>query len=388
MFLPKLNIDRNTITEGTAYLKRNIWYDLTKTNLSKILESDSEWFIFDLITERFPIMEFIIDQQTGFATKSPEFVQNYLKWVSDKTFKHIRKVRDYFLDDLFEELDYENSIKNFCDKIIERFGQNKIILNEVYLSEYYLAKNNEIKMFNSDGAHKIIFAHNQPDIVNKFLRKLYSLFRKYLPSAYYISMPNYSYSDENHWFGLHPLHFNRNYYEYVSNCVRTIVSISNNKNSIALSLELLHKEQSDNNKCFIETNKCLSQAAKNKLIKWRSYADVFENLLKIENGNVGKCLAEYFIKNDIKKLAIYGNTEITKILLRLLKDNAVQISYVVENTPVEGVLTLPRSTQVFPEADLILIADIENYSTIFNKLCKLNVKIKIENAMLFFQGIN
>ena len=262
MFLPKLNIDRNTITEGTAYLKRNIWYDLTKTNLSKILESDSEWFIFDLITERFPIMEFIIDQQTGFATKSPEFVQNYLKWVSDKTFKHIRKVRDYFLDDLFEELDYENSIKNFCDKIIERFGQNKIILNEVYLSEYYLAKNNEIKMFNSDGAYKIIDAHNQPDIVNKFLRKLYSLFRKYLPSAYYISMPNYSYSDENHWFGLHPLHFNRNYYEYVSNCVRTIVSISNNKNSIALSLELLHKEQSDNNKCFIETNKCLSQAAK------------------------------------------------------------------------------------------------------------------------------
>ena len=72
----------------------------------------------------------------------------------------------------------------------------------------------------------------------------------------------------------------------------------------------------------------------------------------------------------------------------MLKDNAVQISYVVENAPVEGVLTLPRSTQVFPEADLILIADIENYSTIFNKLCKLNVKIKIENAMLFFQGIN
>ena len=40
----------------------------------------------------------------------------------------------------------------------------------------------------------------------------------------------------------------------------------------------------------------LQNLAKNKLIKWRSYADVFENLLKIENGNVGKCLAEYFIK--------------------------------------------------------------------------------------------
>ena len=388
MFLPALNISEQDINEGSNYLKRNIYFDLNKIALEKLLSSETEWFIFDIVSERLPIMKFSIGNKVGYATKSPEFVQNFLKWQNKMTAPVI-KIRDYFLDEIFNELNFEDSIAKFCKAIESKFGQNKIILNEVYLSEMYLTKSLLIKKFNSDGGHKIILAHNQPDEVNKFFVKIYSIIKRELPYIHVIKMPDYTLSDENHWFGLHPLHFSEIYYKYVATCVNSIINLNKQYDSVMV-LNSLYEEQTNNNNLIVKNLNQINDAItnydsiKSKLVKWRSYADIFEKILRFNSSNNGNRIADYLIARNVRVLALYGNTEVTKILVNLLSKTGVKVSYIVENIAVNGILTIPRNASEFPPVDLMLIADLENSKKIMEKLNKLKFDCQIEDALTFF----
>jgi hypothetical protein len=65
-----------------------------------------------------------------------------------------------------------------------------------------------------------------------------------------------------------------------------------------------------------------------KVDKFKSYYNMLNQWLVIKQG--GKSLAEYFIDNDIKTIAIYGMGEMGNRLLDELKDSEVEVKYGID----------------------------------------------------------
>ncbi len=122
--------------------------------------------------------------------------------------------------------------------------------------------------------------------------------------------------------------------------------------------------------------------------KWQVYSNTFKHILA-QNLNHANVLAKKFIKMGIKNLAFYGNTEITKVLISLLQNNKkINISYIVDNKNVDGIKTLPRDAKEFPVCDLMLVCDVAFYGKIADKLEKMKVPFKFENAAKFLQNLH
>ena len=86
---------------------------------------------------------------------------------------------------------------------------------------------------------------------------------------------------------------------------------------------------------------------------------------------------------------IYGDTEITKVLLHILKNTDIVVDYIVENAskPVPGVKTINRNPADYPDCDIMLIADIASYGDIKTKLEKLKVPFPFVNAAEFIKSL-
>lgn len=127
--------------------------------------------------------------------------------------------------------------------------------------------------------------------------------------------------------------------------------------------------------------------------KWRTYSDTFKYLaisnLLLLNSDEKMYLANMFISKGYKHIAIYGDTEITKVLCKILKDTEVKIDYIVENAakPVSGFKTVNRNPADYPDCDVMLIADIYYYNEIKTKLEKLQVPFPFYNAAEFIQSL-
>lgn len=399
MFCPKIFLDFNGFKES-KYMSRNIEYDLTKVLESKIKESQAEWFIFDIINERIPIMQFEIEEYSGvkhmgYATKTPEFVNLWYYLLSSKRYKKMTKVRDYLFDDLYSDLNYDDSLKKFCTIIERKFGQDKIIFNEVYLNNGYVDKSGEYKEFNKDG-HKIILDYNNIERANNFLKGVSSRIKNYLPNINVLNKPNYCISDSNHWLGLHPLHMKKTYYEYVCDCVDVIVNCKE-KNKINEELSRLNIRQSENNYDLLTALKSQKEfrercdTEKSLREKWQGYARTFKSI--IINSLTSDEFRYLFIQKITDKgyhnIAIYGDTEITKILIRILFNSPVTIEYIVENVQNNReITTYPRTLREYPNVDLLLIADIAEYDKILAKLKRYNLSFPILNAAEFIMQLN
>lgn len=383
-----ISIDK--LTKGSNYSRRNIVIDLNKTLLQKIDVAQTDWFIFDVISERLPIMQFSakIDGITrnGYATKTLEFVDNWHELLKSESFSELKKIKDITIDDLFDSYDYKKNLEKFCKNILEKYPSEKIIFNEAFLSEYYIDENNILRKFNYDGDYKIVLDYNNPKVSNPFLQKVTEYIESLMPGINIIRMPNNNYSDSNHWFGLHPLHFNKNYYKYLADCVKVITS-GMTKNEKEKVLNNLWQIQSRNNQSILdllwEQRKYvdLSKTEKKLHIKWRQYSDAFKSLIVDLNIIDKDSLVRKLKKNGIASVSIYGNTEITKVLIELLKETPIRIDYIVENEPINGIMTIPRDAIEYPVTNLMLIADVENSQAIIEKLRKRKVSyefVKIE----------
>ena len=399
VFCPEIILDFNGFKES-KYMSRNIEYDLTKVLLKKINESQAEWFIFDIINERIPIMEFEIEEYTGekhvgYATKTPEFVNFWYYLIKKKCYKKMTKIRDYMFDELFTDLDYDNSLKKFCDAIKGKFGENRIIFNEVYLNNGYIDKAGIYREFDGDGYH-IVLEYNKIERANAFLKKVADRIKDNLPNINVIQKPKYCISDSNHWLGLHPLHMKKSYYKYVCKCVDTIVK-SKSFASQMCELSKLYSEQSEVNNDLFNVlrsqrefrEKCDSERHLRE--KWQCYACSFKSvILNDVMLNAFKILLLRKLEiNNWRQISIYGDTEITKVLCKALNYDSHIIAYIVENTEnqINGIKTVNRGCRNYPDCDAMLIADIYNFAVIKAKLEKLNVLFPLVNAAEFIQSL-
>ncbi len=277
---------------GANYEKRNLIIDVEKSIGDAIDKKTTDWFMFDIISERFPIMKFSCEDENGnklygYGTETQCFLDNFANMQKQNFYKNLKKERSFVGEELFDELDYENSIKAFCKLILSKFPANQIIFNEVDSSEYYLDKEKVLRRYNDPGARQIRFDYNNFYNTNPLYEKIAKIIKQNMPGIHVIKMPRCSISDASHWWNLNPLHFQSTYYQYLADCIKTILyekdlSVKEEK------LDLLYENQSRNNELSFEILKqnaydlktLASQKSSLEMAqRWQVYSNCFKSLI-------------------------------------------------------------------------------------------------------------
>lgn len=227
MFDLPFNIELEDYVCGRNFDKRMLFYDANKLAVEKITKEDSKYFIFDIICERITVMEFALGNSIGKVEKSYTFIDNWYEFLKTPKYEGIKKIRDINtldLDDL-----YEHNIDKFCKIISKKFKSNHIIFLELNLVDEYIDKDGKLKSFNKDDGYNIVSSFNMPEYGNAVLKRVQKRIKKQLPNIHYIPMPDSVLASSNHHFGLHPLHFTDDYYQYAATAVEMIVELDKPK---------------------------------------------------------------------------------------------------------------------------------------------------------------
>lgn len=246
MFQRAIPIELEDLQHEREFIKRMLYYDANKLGLNKIMEQKSDWFIFDMICERITVMEIEFEGKIGSVVKTWPFVDNFLRLIKEEKYANLKKVRDI---DVLDVENYGGLIDKFCQIILEKYPEDKIIFCEIELARKYVDRQGILHEFNSENGYNLISKYNNPDYANNVLQYVYKKIRKNLPNIHWISMPEYVIADEGHHFGLHPLHFTNDYYCYLATAIEMIVKMSTvSKQAEQTALMALCELQTKNNK--------------------------------------------------------------------------------------------------------------------------------------------
>lgn len=137
---------------------------------------------------------------------------------------------------------------------------------------------------------------------------------------------------------------------------------------------------------ILVTSKILNKAIyqkNSKIEKFKSYYDMLNQWIIIKQN--GKSLEEYFIKNNYKKIAIYGMGEMGKRLYDDLKNTNIEIKYAVDKnaTAIYSDLNIINVEDNFEIVDVIIITAIFDFKQIFNDIknkCNFDI-ISLEDVI-------
>ena len=127
---------------------------------------------------------------------------------------------------------------------------------------------------------------------------------------------------------------------------------------------------------------------------WHTYSDTFKQLINSNQLEYGedtiKNIERAFLSKGHRRVAIYGDTEISKVLCNVLGGGTnISIKYIVEDSkkPVKGFKTIDRNPANYPDCDVMLIADIFRYNEIEAKLKKLQLSFPFYNAAEYIKSL-
>ena len=83
----------------------------------------------------------------------------------------------------------------------------------------------------------------------------------------------------------------------------------------------------------------------------------------------GKKIESYFIKNNLRRIAIYGMSTVGMRLLKELKNSSVEVIYGIDRN-AENIyceLKIVTVDEVLPEADVVIVTLVKGY----DKICEL-----------------
>lgn len=217
-----MDLDFYNDVEGLSnFQKRCLVHDYNKTVLEQFTKK-ADYFITDM-TE-FASMniarETDKENHQHYFTFSKWFNTAYKNGAREKLESSIKRINH--LDIIDEEL-IEKTIDNYV----------KWILDKGYTSEQVILIENKRAYMYTDGELLFCFDGKEyRDKLNKLLDKIYYCFKKKMPAAYAIKMPAGILCDKNHKWGLTDLHFCKEYYDYLYECIDMISKKDNCKDDI------------------------------------------------------------------------------------------------------------------------------------------------------------
>lgn len=109
--------------------------------------------------------------------------------------------------------------------------------------------------------------------------------------------------------------------------------------------------------------------------RWKGLAEKNKGLFLLVNAWVklkqdGKKLESYFIKNDLKRIAIYGMSNVGMCLLKELKDSEIEVLYGIDRNAADiyseiKVVTLDNTLQ---EVDAVVVTLLDGFEEVYEVL--------------------
>lgn len=209
--------------EKSAFVRKSILRDVTKTAIKILEEANADWLIVDISHIRHMLLK-IIDRENNELLVT--FSKEARKDLERMFFNNEEFTTQIIKPWEWEEEQIEKEMYIFSEKLKEVQEETKIILIELENTNFYIKKEGKLQAFSRDCFE-----------VNQFIRKCFKYLRKYLPKAYVIPFPKDVIADECHKWGLFQLHFVDEYYDYTYQAMKMITSKSNRE-----EIESLYKK--------------------------------------------------------------------------------------------------------------------------------------------------
>ena len=280
--------------------------------------------------------------------------------------------QNYGLDEQWEIISDNNMLLKMMDeylpvyfeKIKTLYNLNQIILLETKISDFHLSST------------KVLSLNPYSNVLKNWTLRINHANRlaaKHLSGCHFIKFPKWVLADANHKWGLSSLHYRKEYYDYAFSCINIIAQNYEKEIEEQLLKEELDKVETFNDAILFQgihatiTRLNESNNLNQRLMK---YSDYFRELLMdpAQPENVIKFLKS----NNYNSVGIYGLSQVGLYWIEFLEKNGIEIKFIVENGggPLyqNRIMRLKRDTTVYPEVDLIIVADLNQYKKLKESL--------------------
>ena len=338
---------------GGNFLKRNLILDFIGGAIECLSQTDSDYLLLDMGCCRYDLYKFSSGKVLTKMHNIQKKQLHFFDILAQNNF--INEPFDLISDNSDIILLMDRYLPVFFEKIKELYPIKRIIFIETKISEFTVTSNGSIRQ----NPYMSI-------LQNWKLRIEYAnrLAKKYLVGCHWIEFPEWTLSDERHKWGPSALHYGEKYYDYAFSCINEIVKRSDiEKGQLKeekKKVEIINKNLfvSALRKTMVDIKeKDTYEQTNQRLIK---YCDYFNDLLM----NKKKLDRAIFFMNKHKynSYGIYGLSKVGIFWLEYLEKFGFKIEFVVENgvkTPYKGFIpVLNRNTRMFPNVDVIIVADI------------------------------
>lgn len=375
-----LTIDEllNNNSKTAKYRARCLVLDAEKKGIEYMREvQDADWLFLDVGNVRCRTVEW---REKGVILTYGKALMEQIAYINNKLQSYNPQIAFPWERNLDQDIEI---FRKILSSVAEGFNPAQIILLKFYAVFDYIALNGCIKKFESQKNNISSKWNNLFDIYNKIVEDLF-------PECHVIPFPDNVIADAGNRWGLEALHYSNIYYEYAEKCIDIITQKleRSEENKQIDFLKQLYTEK---------FNTLRAKAAQKSTAldrdKWKSYSTSFKTLINNDltnyNENTQRNICHAILSKGYQHIAIYGDTEITKVLCRVLNGSDISIDYIVENSskPINGIKTINRSDTVYPNCDVMLVADIYYYKKIKAKLEKMKVPFPFYNAAEFIQSL-
>lgn len=225
------NFVKKVPTVDGNWYKKNLINDINKTSFVALTEKHGEYLILDLGESRISLAELswqnreeklLVSNSVSFrAHYSASLNRNIFKRTSIKNINPLEYSDDY----------WKQTIKDFANKLLDIFKEEKIILIKTKPAKYFVDKNGFVHPYYSKNHFESIM------LCDILLDKLYDYFVEACPKCKVVEIPEYALGYQGHKWGNHPFHFTELLYDYLLKCVLSIV-----KENDVSKLEILYAE--------------------------------------------------------------------------------------------------------------------------------------------------
>lgn len=232
-FSPSLEIDESEVGLESKFQKKIVLEDANKTIFNQMKEKPVDWLILDYDDERLNCLvkgEFVITKSTeivssGIMPKFSEWEEKGYLFEGNKLFFQNVCI-DFYLDKWLTEI---------CRYVVPEH----IILNKVYASDKYIAKDGTLCAFPKE-------VQESNKRINSIYRYFYKYTEKWLQKKnsgqkpYCIDLSRKYYASEDNKWGLKSIHYEKNLYFEAANMVSRIINaeVPNKQKQTALQIVL------------------------------------------------------------------------------------------------------------------------------------------------------
>jgi len=198
--------------DNTNFMNRMMYYEFNKLGLTQILNSDVDKLIIDFADCRYDIYE--LEEPKGCKIIYTHDARATFDNIMQKD-KYANLKRNYVnVVDTFTEDKLLEVVGKLCDKLLQKYKPENIILNKVNMAKGYYENGNKFDFVNNFHLSRESFIHKVEDIFLKLMPECKVFRPKYDPIA-----------NINHRFGgPHPLHFEDIYYQYKMDLMDNLIS--------------------------------------------------------------------------------------------------------------------------------------------------------------------